>query len=60
MWDISYYGNKLFQSSFIVALTGEDASLLAISVGELIAVLPELPPIPIIVIDHFYLTIGKR
>ncbi|KAL3810595.1 hypothetical protein ACHAXA_002459, partial [Cyclostephanos tholiformis] len=22
MWDISYYGNKLFQSSFIVALTG--------------------------------------
>ena len=60
MWDISYYGNKLFQSSFIVALTGEDASLLAISVGELIAVLPVLPPIPIIVIDHFYLTIGKR
>ncbi|KAL3815992.1 hypothetical protein ACHAXA_005201, partial [Cyclostephanos tholiformis] len=36
MWDISYYGNKLFQSSFIVALTGEDASLLAISVASTI------------------------
>lgn len=27
LWDISFYGNKLFQSSFLLALTGEDTSL---------------------------------
>jgi len=30
LWDIAYYGNKLFQSSFLIALTGEDASLVDI------------------------------
>ncbi len=27
LWDISFYGNKLFQSTFLLALVGEDASL---------------------------------
>ncbi len=35
LWDIAFYGNKLFQSSFLYALTGEDATLLEISCGEL-------------------------
>jgi len=30
LWDIAYYGNKLFQSTFLIALTGEDASLVNI------------------------------
>ncbi len=33
LWDIAFYGNKLFQSSFLYALTGEDATLLEISSG---------------------------
>jgi hypothetical protein len=28
LWDISFYGNKLFQSSFLLALTGEETTLL--------------------------------
>jgi MFS family permease len=28
LWDISFYGNKLFQSSFLLALTGKETSLL--------------------------------
>ena len=31
LWDIAFYGNKLFQSSFIVALTGAESTLLEIS-----------------------------
>lgn len=31
LWDIAFYGNKLFQSSFLIALTGEDATLLDIT-----------------------------
>lgn len=34
LWDIAYYGNKLFQSSFLLALTGEDASLVDITSGK--------------------------
>jgi hypothetical protein len=34
LWDIAYYGNKLFQSSILVALMGENASLLGISSGK--------------------------
>jgi len=29
--DIAFYGNKLFQSSFLIALTGEEASLIHIT-----------------------------
>eukprot|EP00934_Nitzschia_sp_Nitz4_P001763 Nitzschia sp. Nitz4//scaffold6_size259037//53920//55899//NITZ4_001052-RA/size259037-augustus-gene-0.284-mRNA-1//1//CDS//3329556827//1763//frame0 len=28
LWDIAFYGNKLFQSSFLIALTGEETTLL--------------------------------
>jgi MFS family permease len=28
LWDIAFYGNKLFQSSFLIALTGSDTTLL--------------------------------
>ncbi|KAL3916947.1 MAG: hypothetical protein SGILL_004941 [Bacillariaceae sp.] len=28
LWDISFYGNKLFQATFLLALTGEDTTLL--------------------------------
>jgi MFS family permease len=28
LWDIAFYGNKLFQSTFLLALTGEDTTLL--------------------------------
>ena len=28
LWDISFYGNKLFQSTFLLALTGEETTLL--------------------------------
>jgi MFS family permease len=28
LWDISFYGNKLFQSTFILALTGEETTLM--------------------------------
>jgi MFS family permease len=28
LWDISFYGNKLFQSSFLLAIMGQDISLL--------------------------------
>ncbi|KAL7493310.1 hypothetical protein ACHAWT_002337 [Skeletonema menzelii] len=31
LWDIAFYGNKLFQSTFLLALTGEDATLTHIS-----------------------------
>jgi len=34
LWDIAYYGNKLFQSSFLIALTSEDTSLVDITGGE--------------------------
>ncbi len=34
LWDIAFYGNKLFQSSFLYALTGEDATLIEISSGK--------------------------
>ena len=31
LWDIAFYGNKLFQSSFLIVLTGENASLMDIT-----------------------------
>lgn len=31
LWDIAFYGNKLFQSSFLIVLTGKDASLMDIT-----------------------------
>ena len=31
LWDIAFYGNKLFQSTFLIALTGENATLVQIS-----------------------------
>eukprot|EP00984_Skeletonema_dohrnii_P026992 scaffold16422_cov78-Skeletonema_dohrnii-CCMP3373.AAC.1 len=31
LWDIAFYGNKLFQSTFLLALTGENATLTQIS-----------------------------
>ena len=34
LWDIAFYGNKLFQSSFIIALTGTDSTLLEISIAS--------------------------
>jgi len=34
LWDVAFYGNKLFQSQFLIALTGEDASLVTIACGE--------------------------
>jgi MFS family permease len=33
LWDISFYGNKLFQSTFILALTGEGTTLLEFSLA---------------------------
>lgn len=30
-WDVAFYGNKLFQSSFLFALIGEDTTLLRVS-----------------------------
>ena len=35
LWDVAFYGNKLFQSSFIYALTGDEATLMEISSGKL-------------------------
>lgn len=31
LWDVAFYGNKLFQSSFLVALTGENTTLFELS-----------------------------
>jgi hypothetical protein len=31
LWDIAFYGNKLFSNRFFIALTGEDASLTALT-----------------------------
>lgn len=31
LWDIAFYGNKLFQASFLLALTGEETTLLEMS-----------------------------
>ena len=36
LWDIAFYGNKLFQSSFLLALTGDDATLMQLSAGTFI------------------------
>jgi MFS family permease len=33
LWDISFYGNKLFQSTFILALTGKDTTLFEFAVA---------------------------
>lgn len=35
LWDIAFYGNKLFQSKFLLALIGEDAQLLELTSGTL-------------------------
>jgi MFS family permease len=34
LWDIAFYGNKLFQSTFLYALTGKEATLFEISSGK--------------------------
>ena len=34
LWDVAYYGNKLFQSNFIIALMGVDGTLVDIAGGE--------------------------
>lgn len=34
LWDISFYGNKLFQSTFILALTGEETTLLEFTMAS--------------------------
>jgi hypothetical protein len=34
LWDVAYYGNKLFQSSILIALMGDNASMVSISSGE--------------------------
>lgn len=31
LWDISFYGNKLFQSTFLLALVGDNASLIELT-----------------------------
>jgi len=31
LWDVAFYGNKLFQSTFLLALTGEETTLLYLS-----------------------------
>jgi len=33
LWDIAFYGNKLFQSSFLMTLTGESTTLLQFSMA---------------------------
>jgi len=33
LWDVAFYGNKLFQSSFLLALAGDNTSLLDIAVA---------------------------
>ena len=33
LWDIAFYGNKLFQSTFLLALTGDSTSLLEFSLA---------------------------
>jgi hypothetical protein len=30
LWDIAFYGNKLFQSTFLLALTGKETTLLGL------------------------------
>ncbi len=34
LWDVAFYGNKLFQSTFLYALTGKEATLFEISSGK--------------------------
>jgi len=36
LWDVAFYGNKLFQSSFLLALTGENTTLLEISAASML------------------------
>ena len=36
LWDISFYGNKLFQSSFLLALTGDQTTLLQFMVAAFV------------------------
>jgi MFS family permease len=33
LWDVAFYGNKLFQSSFLLALTGEETTLLELALA---------------------------
>jgi MFS family permease len=33
LWDVAFYGNKLFQSSFLLALTGEQTTLLGLALA---------------------------
>jgi MFS family permease len=33
LWDVAFYGNKLFQSSFLLALTGDETTLLELSMA---------------------------
>ena len=34
LWDVAFYGNKLFQGVFLEMVTGEDTGLFGLSVGE--------------------------
>jgi MFS family permease len=36
LWDVAFYGNKLFQSTFLLALTGEETKLLDLSIAATI------------------------
>lgn len=33
LWDIAFYGNKLFQASFLLALTGDETTLVEMSIA---------------------------
>jgi MFS family permease len=54
LWDIAFYGNKLFQSSFLLALTGEDTTLFqfaaAAALNSLVALLGYIGAA--LVVDH--------
>jgi MFS family permease len=36
LWDVAFYGNKLFQSAFLLALTGDETSLIEMSIAATI------------------------
>jgi len=38
LWDVAFYGNKLFQSSFISALIGQNTTLLNVSGGTVFSI----------------------
>ena len=54
LWDVAFYGNKLFQSSFLLALTGDNTTLfqftLAAAVNSFVAMLGYIGAA--MVVDH--------